>query len=72
MGNSTILDDDLEGEDRRKKRAELNKLREFKAYVHKRLDAMGVPHHPEGPHGKEGCRVGDRLDWVASRLQSDA
>lgn len=34
----------------------------FKAYVHKRLDDAGIPSHPDGPHSKEGCRVGDRLD----------
>lgn len=34
----------------------------FKRYVHDRLDAAGIPTHPGGPHSKEGCRVGDRLD----------
>ena len=38
------------------------KLRAFKEYVHKRLDEAGVPQFPNGPHSKEGCRVGDRLD----------
>lgn len=39
---------------------ELEKLRAFKAYVHRRLDDMGVPafEHAE-------CRVGCRLSWVA-------
>lgn len=39
----------------------------FKAYVHKRLDEMGVPTHIDGPHSKEGCRVGDRLDWLEGK-----
>ena len=37
----------------------------FKAYVHQRLDAMGVPHSlPESEHG-----VGGRLDWVEAHLK---
>ena len=43
---------------------ELLALRKFKEYVHKRLDEAGVPTHPNGPHSKEGCRIGDRLDIV--------
>lgn len=41
---------------------ELEALRQFKAYVHERLDDAGIPTHPEGEHSKAGCRVGDRLD----------
>jgi len=37
---------------------------DFKTYVHARLDAAGVPTHPDGPHSAEGCRIGDRLDIV--------
>lgn len=37
-------------------------LQAFKDYVHERLDAAGVPTHPEGKHSAAGCRVGDRLD----------
>jgi hypothetical protein len=37
-------------------------LQAFKDYVHQRLDEAGIPTHPDGPHSKEGCRVGDRLD----------
>lgn len=48
--------------------AERDHLAKFKAYVHKRLDDADVPHHPPGPHGAEGCRIGDRLDWVAAAL----
>jgi hypothetical protein len=44
--------------------AEALKLRAFKDFVHRRLDSAGVPTHPDGPHSKEGCRVGDRLDIV--------
>ena len=42
--------------------AERNALQRFKDYVHQRLDEAGVPIHPDGPHSKAGCRVGDRLD----------
>ncbi len=41
---------------------EIKKLQAFKDYVHQRLDEAGIPTHPDGPHSKEGCRVGDRLD----------
>lgn len=41
---------------------ERDELGRFKAYVHERLDAAGVPTHPDGPHSKAGCRIGDRLD----------
>jgi hypothetical protein len=44
------------------------KLTEFKVYVHGRLDAMGVPTHPNGPHSAAGCRIGDRLDIVERQL----
>lgn len=37
-------------------------LRAFKSYIHRRLDEANVPTHPDGPHSREGCRVGDRLD----------
>lgn len=41
------------------------KLEDFKAYVHQRLDKMGVPNSvPESEHDKAGCRIGGRLDWV--------
>jgi hypothetical protein len=56
-----------------KQQAEIDALARFKAYVHQRLDAAGIPTHPDGPHSKEGCRVGDRLDLVLgenSRLRS--
>lgn len=42
--------------------AERNKLREFKRYVHDRLDVAGVPVDPESSHQAEGCRIGGRLD----------
>lgn len=47
--------------------AERNKLQAFKDYVHARLDAAGIPTHPDGPHSKEGCRIGDRLDIALRR-----
>lgn len=55
--------------------AEIDKLREkvaklqaFKDWVHKYLDDHGVPTHLPGPHSAEGCRIGDRMDWVFSQL----
>ena len=45
-------------------RAEVERLQAFKNWVHKYLDDHGVPHHPPGPHGAEGCRIGDRMDYV--------
>lgn len=38
------------------------KSQEFKDYVHKRLDAAGIPADPDSPHRAEGCRIGGRLD----------
>lgn len=46
---------------------ERDKLHAFKAWVHEYLDGQGVPHHPPGTHGAEGCRVGDRMDWLMER-----
>lgn len=43
---------------------ERDHLQKFKDFVHKRLDEIGIPTHPEGKHSKEGCRIGDRLDIV--------
>jgi hypothetical protein len=51
--------------------AERDALAAFKAYVHKRLDEMGVPADPDSPHKAEGCRVGGRLDWIID-LMADA
>lgn len=44
------------------------KLHAFKVWVHGFLDDHGVPHHPPGPHGAEGCRIGDRMDWLMAKL----
>lgn len=43
---------------------EVRALRNFKAYVHERLDEAGVPEYPGGIHSLAGCRVGDRLDLL--------
>lgn len=43
---------------------------QFKAYVHGRLDAAGIPTHPNGPHSKDGCRIGDRLDLIFSAFNA--
>lgn len=47
------------------------KLQAFKDFVHRRLDEAGIPTHPDGPHSKEGCRIGDRLD-IALAARGDA
>lgn len=44
--------------------AERDALKRFKEFVHRRLDTAGVETNPDGPHSKEGCRIGDRLDLV--------
>lgn len=41
----------------------------FKQWVHDYLDAQCVPYHPPGIHGAEGCRIGDRMDWLMARLR---
>jgi hypothetical protein len=50
-------------------RAERDKLQRFKDWTHNYLDGVGVPHHPPGSHGAEGCRIGDRMDWLMARLR---
>lgn len=52
--------------------AEVAKLREFKAYVHNRLDEAGVPEDPPSQHREKGCRIGGRLDWLFAELRGDA
>ncbi|MNK58674.1 hypothetical protein D3C87_777650 [compost metagenome] len=47
---------------------ERDALAKFKAYVHKRLDDMGIPVDPDSPHKAEGCRVGGRLDIVQATI----
>lgn len=46
------------------------KLQAFKNWVHDYLDKHGVPADPGGPHTAEGCRIGDRMDWVFEQLAS--
>lgn len=48
---------------------ERDKLAAFKKWVHDYLDAHEVPHHPPGTHGAEGCRIGDRMDWLMDQLK---
>lgn len=44
-------------------------LQSFKNYVHKRLDAAGVPADPEPEKNAEhGCRIEGRLNWVLARI----
>lgn len=49
-------------------RAERDKLAAFKAFVHRRLDEIGVPVDPPGEHRDAGCRIGQRIDWLVARL----
>ena len=57
------------GEEIKTLQSERDKLAAFKSWVHSYLDVHGVPHHPPGTHGAEGCRIGDRLDWVFAQLE---
>lgn len=50
--------------------AERDKLQAFKDWTHRYLDSHGVPHHPPGTHGAEGCRIGDRMDWLMAKLET--
>lgn len=52
-------------------KAERDKLQAFKDWVHAYLDRHGVPHHPPGTHGAEGCRIGDRMDWLMQRVGTE-
>lgn len=48
---------------------ELRKLREFKAYVHSRLDGIGIPSDPEPEKNAEhGCRIEGRLNELERRV----
>lgn len=47
----------------------VRKAEAFKAYVHQRLDAAGVPADPEPVQNAEhGCRIEGRLNWLIGRL----
>lgn len=46
-------------------------LQKFKAWVHAYLDGLGVPKEfPDGPHTREGCRIGDRMDWLVKQQET--
>ena len=45
-------------------------LARFKAWVHNYLDAKGIKTNPDGPHSKEGCRIGDRMDLVFAEIDT--
>lgn len=50
-------------------RIEAQKALAFKAYVHTRLDAAGVPADPEpAENAKHGCRIEGRLNWLETQL----
>ena len=58
MSNEDVIDD---------LREQVRRLKEFKAYVHKRLDNFSVPSDPEPERNKEtGCRIEGRLNWLFS------
>ena len=44
--------------------AERDALLRFKRFVHSFLTQRGVPEDPPGKHRDEGCRVGQRLQYV--------
>jgi hypothetical protein len=48
---------------------QVSNLQAFKDWVHAYLDGLGIPTHPDGPHSKEGCRIGDRMDILRDRLR---
>jgi hypothetical protein len=49
--------------------AAAKKLQAFKDWVHRYLDAQDVPpEFPGGKHTLEGCRIGDRMDWLMTHL----
>ncbi len=49
---------------------ERDALAAFKAYVHQRLDAAGVPVDPPSTHREAGCRIGGRLDVVLGAIRA--
>ena len=49
-------------------KAKAERLKDFKDFVHGRLDEAGIPTHPDGEHSKAGCRIGDRLDIALSAV----
>lgn len=51
-----------------KLREEIERLKVFKDYVHKRLDDAGIEKDPESVHKEAGCRIGVRLDIVLNGM----
>lgn len=48
---------------------ELRKLRDFKGYVHNKLDVMGVPTNPEPKrNAATGCRIEGRLNYLEKMI----
>lgn len=48
---------------------ELIKLRNFRQYVHDRLDKIGIPADPEPEQNKEhGCRIKGRLNYLENTI----
>lgn len=47
---------------------ERDHLQAFKTWVHNYLDNKGIPANPGGPHIAEGCRIGDRMDYVFEKI----
>lgn len=66
LARVSSLEQSLQAERERTEKAEA-----FKAYVHRRLDGMGVPADPD-PEGnaRHGCRIHGRLDFLIARAES--
>jgi hypothetical protein len=44
------------------------RLEEFKAYVHEKLDDMGIPENPEPEKTEQhGCRISERLKFIENK-----
>lgn len=51
-------------------KAEIEKLRAFKAYVHQRLDGARVPTNVDPVETlRTGCRIEGRLSWLIERAK---
>lgn len=52
-------------------KGERDALQRFKDWTHSYLDDKGIPHHPPGVHGAEGCRIGDRMDYLFAQFAAE-
>lgn len=52
--------------------ADNTKLAAFKAWVHNRLDELGVPADPDPENtARDGCRISGRIDWLWRKVTSE-